>query len=92
MFHDGSLGIEDRIGAVRSYMEFYEKQDVKLLSIYADRMKESGKFSSKPHEWITGMLKEKMRSKLDVFLDADETVEWGLADSIFDGNWRKLKG
>jgi ATP-dependent protease ClpP protease subunit len=90
MFHDGSYGDYGNMKTVRSGMEFYEKVGGVMLDIYAYRMKNKGKYSHCPVEEIKKILREEMDKKDDVYLTATETVEWGLADEIFDGNWDDL--
>jgi len=72
-------------------VEFYKRWDQLMLDIYVGRMAAQGTFSSDrtPRE-IRFMLEEQMGKHVDVFLTAEETIEWGLADEIFDGNWEGL--
>jgi len=90
MFHEGTYGDEGNMRTVMSGMEFYKDTNRLMLEIYVRRMKQGGKFSKKKSEWIADMLMEQMRRKDDVFLTAKETVDWGLADEIFDGDWTGL--
>jgi len=90
MFHDGSIADEGNLKTVRSGFEFYDKIGGVMLDIYAWRMKQRGKFKSWSLERIKKMLRDEMDKKDDVYLTAKETIDWGLADSIFDGDWSAL--
>lgn len=89
MFHDGTYGDWGTVKQVRSGLDFYDKTGGIMLDIYAHRMKERGKFKSWSLDRIKNMLREEMDKKEDVFITAQETVDWGLADEIFDGDWEK---
>lgn len=90
MFHDGTLSLAGTYRGVMANAKWEEKMHSAMLDIYASRMKEKGRFSKIPKIEIKEMLEGHMEKKEDVFLTANETVAWGLADSIFDGNWQKL--
>jgi ATP-dependent protease ClpP protease subunit len=90
MFHDGTYGDHGVLRQVRSGMQFYEAQGEVMMDIYAIRMKQRGKFSKWSLERIKDMMRDEMNKKEDVYLDARTTVDWGLADEIFDGDWSKL--
>ena len=90
MLHDGTLAVRGTYKGVITNVEWAKKEHPVMLDIYASRMKEKGKFSKKPKEEIKTMLEKQMNLKEDVFLTAQESVSWGLADQIFDGNWQKL--
>jgi len=90
MFHDGTYGIEGTYKGVMSNMEFDKRSEVEMLNIYADRMNEQGTFKGKNLSTIKEWLRSQMDKKEDVFLTAEETVEMGFADEIFDFDWGKL--
>jgi ATP-dependent protease ClpP protease subunit len=71
-------------------MEFYKSQGTIMMDIYAYRMKQQGKFKSWSIKRIKEMLRDRMDKKGDVYLTAKDTVEWGLADEIFNGDWANL--
>jgi len=91
MFHEGDATISGTEKQVRSYQEFFSKLTPVMLNIYTDSMREKGKFHKSSRSTIKKMLTEMMDKKEEVYLTAKETVTWGLADEIFDGNWEKLK-
>ena len=90
MFHDGTYGHEGTLKTVKSGLKFYDEQGDVMMDIYAIRMKQRGKFKSWSIKRIKEMLRDEMNKKEDVYLSAKTTVEWGLADEIFDGNWSGL--
>lgn len=90
MFHDGTLEVSGTYKGAITNIEWSKKEHPVMVDIYASRMKEKGKFSKKTKIEIKEMLERQMDKREDVFLMAQEAVSWGLADSIFDGNWQKL--
>jgi ATP-dependent protease ClpP protease subunit len=90
MFHDGEYGDMGTVKQVRSGFQFSEKTDGVMMDIYARRMKQQGKYKSWSYKRINEMMRDLMDKKEDVYLTAKETVEWGLADEIFNGSWADL--
>lgn len=90
MFHDGTYGIEGTVKQVRSAIEFDKHNEKVMLDIYADKINEKGEMSGKGIVKIKKWLREQMDKKEDVFLNAERTVELGLADEIFDYDWSNL--
>ena len=56
-----------------------------MTAIYVDALKRKGKFKNWSRLKIEEMLEDKMNKKVDVFLSAQEAVEWGFADEIHKG-------
>lgn len=94
MFHRGTLGVSGTVTQVESSVEFNKLTEVTMLDIYVRSMKRSGKFSRKSKEYIREWLVDQMNKKEDVYLTAEQTVEYGLADYIFGEDdkydWGKL--
>jgi ATP-dependent protease ClpP protease subunit len=95
MFHDGTIGYSGTVKQVNSSHEFAKASDQRMLNIYADTMKEQGKFKDWSRDRIIKMLRTQMDKKEDVFLTTEQTVEWGFADAIFGTgelgyDWSKL--
>ncbi len=94
MFHDGAIGFE---GTVKQYLteadELVKSKDV-MLDIYIRAMQERGKMSEKPASQIKRWLVDQMNKKEEVYLSADQAVEYGFADEIFGQSgsydWKKL--
>ena len=90
MFHDGSYGIEGTVKAVKSAVDFSKRTENIMLDIYATEMQQKGSFAGKAKEKITSFLKKEMDKKEDVYLTAKQAVSYGLADEVFDYDWKKL--
>jgi len=90
MFHDGYYGIEGTVKTVRSGIEFDKKNDIEMLNIYAEQMNKKGSKAGEGVSKIKKWLRYQMDKKEDVYLTACETVDLGLADCIFDYNWKTL--
>lgn len=90
MFHDGTLGIEGTVKQVNSAVEFGKVADKQMVKIYIDTMKHSGKYQKRSRKFIEEWLRTQMDKKEDVYLSAEEAVEYGFADNIFDYNWANL--
>ena len=91
MYHRGSYGIYSLDEEVET--EDYErrKSHELMMRIYVSRLKEQGKFSHMQERQIRSMLDNSLRKKINVYLTADEAVEWGFADDVFDGNLDTLR-
>jgi ATP-dependent protease ClpP protease subunit len=90
MFHDGTYAIEGTVKQVYSSIDFDKKNSKIMLDIYAEKMNEKGEWAGKGITKIKKWLRDQMDRKEDVFLTADQTVELGLADGIFNYDWSEL--
>jgi ATP-dependent Clp protease protease subunit len=90
MLHDGTLGIEGTVKQVHSAVEFGKIQDAQMMKIYIDTMKHQGKLSKRSKKAIEEWLRSQMDKKEDVYFTAEEAVEYGFADEIFNNNWADL--
>jgi len=91
MFHEGTMGVSGTWKSVVSAVEFAKGDNEEMLDIYVGRMKESGKYAKRSKADIKKMMQGLMNRKEEVYMLAKLTVEWGLADGIFDGNWDGLR-
>lgn len=93
MFHFGTHSDAGTWLEVQSNFEWAKRDVDTMLTIYAKKMKDNGiaKFKRRSIDYLKGLLREEMEKKVDVFLTPEETVDWGLADEVFDGNWDALK-
>ena len=82
MFHRGTVGYSGDPKLVDSLKKHDDVVEVRLMKIFTDTLKKKGKFRHKSVSWIEKMLEKKMDEKIDVFLTAEEAVEWGFADRI----------
>lgn len=90
LFHEGTFGIEGTQKQVYSAVQFNKIADKTMLDIYARMMNEQGEFKGDGVTKIKAWLRSQMDRKEDVYLTAEETVKYGLADEIFDYDWAKL--
>lgn len=99
MFHMGTTGVSGTPKQVESAVDFGKITDKRMIDIYVHALKtfgpeHQGKFKKWSAKRIENMLKEQMDKKEDVFLTAEQTVDWNFADSIFgaDGkyDWSSL--
>jgi ATP-dependent protease ClpP protease subunit len=83
MIHDGSLFIGGTVKQVNSYVEFTKVSDNTMMDIYIDVMREKGflKTDEQRYNW----LRDKMDKKEEVYLTAEEAIEYGFIDKIYDG-------
>ena len=91
LIHHGTMSISDRVKPVKSAMAWNEVQEAQCMDIYLNQMKEQGKFKKWGRDRIRDMLLDRMDKETDVYLTPAEAISWGLADAIFDGDWKKLK-
>ncbi len=91
MFHDGTDAIDGTQKSVRSYVEFGKSNTKTMLSIYAEAMFAKGLMKDVPITKIHSWLRRQMDKKEEVYLTAQQAVDYGLADEIFDGDWKRLR-
>jgi len=90
MYHDGTYGIEGTYKQVKATIDFDKRTEGIMLGIYAERMNEQGSMAGQGASKIKKFLRYQMDKKEDVFLTAEQTVELGLADEIFNYDWTSL--
>ena len=63
----------------------------RMKEVYIGRMQEKG---SEAEFWdnkqCDDWLEHKMYEKEDAYLDADESIQWGFTNYIFEGDWDEL--
>ena len=96
MFHYGTIATEGHTQAVYNEVDFAKKYDELMLDVYVESAKKGKKFKGMTDNKIRKILIDQMNQKCDVFLTAEEAVEWGFADGIMDSwpdnsRWRTLK-
>lgn len=82
MFHDGMWGMQGVIRQVRAEFYFMERSDT-MIPIYIESMLNSAKFAGKKPSKLRKYLRKRMDKKEDVYLTAEEAIEWGFADETF---------
>jgi len=82
MFHMGTWALDGTVKQVRSSIEFGERENNQMLDIYVEALKAKGKYQKKARNTIRSILLDMMDQKEEVYLSAQEAVEWGFADGI----------
>jgi ATP-dependent protease ClpP protease subunit len=90
MLHDGTYGIEGTVKQVKSAVKFEERTEKTMLEIYATSMAENGAMAGKDKIKIKKWLRNQMDSDEDVYLTAEQAVFFGLADAVFNYDWKTL--
>jgi ATP-dependent protease ClpP protease subunit len=85
MFHEGDNSVSGTYKQVNHIVDFFKRFSDTMCTIYAERMKHTP--GSKYRTWTISRIKDhlvsEMNQKEDVFLTAQEAIEWGFADEIF---------
>ena len=92
MFHHGTVGYGGLSG--EEFDTFAEEHDLSrktMLDIYVTRLRSQGAYKNLSPEEIREMLKDKMRRKVDVWLDANEAIRWGFADGLYTGDTASVR-
>lgn len=82
MFHLGTYSIDSEFHTAVSNMKFDLKNEEVMINIYAELMNEKGKFKGKGIDYIYKWIRKQMAYKGDVFFNAEQAIEYGLADKI----------
>jgi len=92
MIHSFHIWTSGNIKASKESIDYCLKQQEVYQLIYVTRMKESkhGKFYDWDIDKISRFVQKQIDVKEEVWLTAQEAVDWGLADEIFDGDWEGL--
>lgn len=94
LYHYGTYEFSGEWLSAVSDFDWTHKCADRMIEIYAEKMKDTA--DSKFTRWGLKRIKEKLKKdiagKIDVFLSAEEAVDYGLADTVFDGDWESLKG
>lgn len=88
LIHYGSISVDNEHKAALSWVQWSEKETKKMLDIFSDRCLCSQ--LAKEKSWkkynVKKYISSQLSQKSDWFLDADEAVYHGFADSIFGQN------
>lgn len=69
----------------------WKRTEEQMFRIYIDNLKRKGRFKRKSEKTIRDWLMKEMKDKEEVYFTAEEAVEIGFADEVFDGDWERLK-
>jgi ATP-dependent protease ClpP protease subunit len=84
MFHMGSMYMG---GTTKQWMTEHEelmKSNEHMMNIYIDQLKKTGNMKKKSRKQIRKWLQDSMDKKEEVYLNAEEAIEIGFADEIWD--------
>ncbi len=92
MFHHGTFVYAGLAGeeATTAFEDHKLSRDM-MMNIYVARLRAQGEFVDMAKEDIREMLEDKMRRKVDVWLDCDTAVRWGFADGVYVGDVNNLR-
>jgi len=83
MFHWGTVSADGHAITVYSEVDYTRKiQDKKMIDIYVESCKNGDMFKNKTENQIRTVLENQMNKRGDVYLTAEESIEWGFADEI----------
>lgn len=96
LFHEGTLEVAGTVKQAFSATRWEEKVILPtMLNIYAGSLRRKGKFQRWSLERIRKMLQALMNKREDVYLTAQQAVEWGFADEVFGAggkfDWESLR-
>lgn len=86
MFHGGSMSYSGTSKQFMTQAEELQKSQETMVRIYVDSMKKNGVFKNRSKKFIEEWVVSNMDKKEEVFLTAQETVKYGLADMVFGEN------
>jgi len=91
MFHHGEYAAYGEWKTVESGVDWTKRiVEPTMYDIYVEALLGSKKWYAKSRDYCMKWLKAQMAHKGDVFLTAEEAVENGFADEVFDGDWDSL--
>ena len=91
MFHRGSQGMGGTVTQFLTEAEECKKALISMKNVYIEAMRKDGKMKKWSDKRIDTWLDDKMNKKEEVYFDAMQSVEFGFAHEVFDGNWDKLR-
>jgi ATP-dependent protease ClpP protease subunit len=83
LLHEGYASIEDNAKTVKSYVDFHQSLINNFYDIFVRSFKKSEQFKDQKDPLIKKYIKQKISSKSDWWLTAEEAVSHGLADDIY---------
>jgi ATP-dependent protease ClpP protease subunit len=82
MFHLGSSGGDTEGEAIVNEHKEYVRSRKQMMQIYVNNARGSNKFAGSTDAQILATLKRRMQQRVEVYLSAEEAIEWGFADLI----------
>ena len=90
MFHQGTFDVGGTVKQVNTSVEFAKIQDEQMMAVYNEVMARTGKLKDKTDKQRLNWLYDQMDRREDVYMVAQEAIDYGFADRIFDYNWASL--
>ena len=94
MFHEGTMDFSGTQKQFRVEGNEADRTLEVMLNIYIKSMLDKGKMCDQPRSKVKRWLKDQMDKREDVYLTAEQAVEYGFADEIFGQDetydWNKL--
>ena len=91
MFHKGTVTFDGTGTQFETFYEQWIQTRERMLDIYVNAMSRK---HSEVREWSRDhkytWLRDQMALREDAFLTPEETLQFGFADAIFDGDWESL--
>ena len=82
MFHAGTVGFHGTYKQFITEAIEAKKTMAQMMNIYIDIMQDNGKLKGKGRKPILRWLNNKMNTSEEVYLSAEEAVEYGFADKV----------
>jgi len=91
MFHGGTCIMDGTHKQFMTEQKWAAMLHENMLGFYIYALKEQGSMSHWSRARIKEWLEDQMNKKEEVYMTAEEAVEAGFADEIFNGDWNALK-
>ena len=93
MIHRGTMGMYGTGTQFKTEMIQLQRTEDEMFDIYVDHLKKHGNKSirKKTKKSIYSWLDKMMKEHEEVYFSAEEAVDIGWADEIFDGDWERLR-
>jgi ATP-dependent protease ClpP protease subunit len=80
MIHFGDMSLSSDSIAFLSTAEHFKILNEEMISLYVQKCIRGKKFDGKSEQYIGRFLRKKLYEKQDIYLDVEESIDWGLAD------------
>lgn len=84
MIHYGTDGYEGQANGLMPYAEASKRAEKRMLEVYVSRCRHGERFAGKSDDQIERFLRDKMNRKVDWWLTAQESVEYGFMDEVME--------
>lgn len=84
MVHTGTIHTGGTLTQLRTEFAQSEKSMEQMMDIYVNHLKDKPYWKNKSDKFINKWLVEQMKNKEEFYMSAEESVEYGFADSIME--------